>query len=251
MATILVVDDEPDILLLTRLNLERDGHTIVTAANGAEALDAVQDEVPDLIVLDVMMPGVDGWTVLDQLKSKLDKSFSSIPVILLTALGGPMDRAKGAIEGAVRHLTKPIDLDDLRAAVLAALAEPELPQRRKAQQQALETLARMERNAPPPDRIEGPRPRLSALEREREPVRTAVVAPTAITADQLDQLTTKQRQLLEAVAAAPTVMEAATSLQMSRSNIYASLRRISRKLGVRSVTELLDAARAGQLSPSE
>ena len=81
MATILIVDDEPDILLLTQLNLERDGHRIVTAGNGSEALAAVQEAPPDLILLDVMMPDVDGWAVLDQLKTHLGKPFSDIPVI--------------------------------------------------------------------------------------------------------------------------------------------------------------------------
>ncbi len=151
MATILVVDDEPDIRLLTKLNLERDGHTIVTATDGEEALDAVRDAPPDLIVLDVMMPKVDGWAVLEQLKSALDKPITEIPVIVVTALGGPMDRVKGGIEGAVQYLTKPMDLEALRAAVTDALAEPEPPQRRKAQHHALEMLARIERNVAPTD----------------------------------------------------------------------------------------------------
>src|ERR1051325_3625589 len=133
MATILVVDDEPDIRLLTTVNLERDGHRIIGASNGAEALEAVKDALPDLILLDVMMPELDGWGVLDQLKAHLGKPFSDIPVILLTALGG----VKGGIEGAVRYLTKPIDLDELRQAVTDALNEPESAQRRKAQGKAL------------------------------------------------------------------------------------------------------------------
>src|SRR5206468_8756070 len=160
MATILVVDDEPDIRLLVQLNLERDGHRIVTAGNGTEALAAVQATPPDLILLDVMMPEVDGWTVLEELKSTLGKPFSDIPVILLTALGGPMDRVKGGIEGAVRYLTKPIDLDELRDAVTDALITPEGPQRRKAQGKALEMLARIERNVSPTAADDAPRPRL-------------------------------------------------------------------------------------------
>src|SRR5256885_739051 len=171
MATILVVDDEPDIRLLTKLNLERDGHVIVTAANGAEALAAVQKAAPDLILLDLMMPEIDGWTVLDQLKAHLGKPISDIPVILLTALGGPMDRVKGGIEGAVRYLTKPIDLDELRSAVVEALEEPEPGQRRRAQARALELLARMESNAPAGSDGDVPRPRLSGLERGPAPPR--------------------------------------------------------------------------------
>jgi len=246
MATILVVDDEPDIRLLTKLNLERDGHTIVTASNGEEALDAVTAAPPDLIVLDVMMPKVDGWDVLDRLKHHLDARFSEIPVILLTALGGPLDRVKGGIEGAVRYLTKPIDLDDLRAAVHDALAAPELGQRRAAQQEALETLARIERNAAPGDAARGPRPRLSALEHRAAPAPPAE-PPIVIEAERLASLTDKQRQLLHVVASAPTIMEAAGELAMSRSNVYASLRRINRKLGTRSVRDLLDVVRAGHV----
>ena len=247
MAIILVVDDEPDIRLLTKVNLERDGHQILTAGNGSEALEAVKESPPDLILLDVMMPDVDGWTVLEQLKSQLGKPFSDIPVILLTALGGPLDRVKGGIEGAVRFLTKPMDLDELRTAVTEALETPEGPQRRKAQQQALEMLARIERNVSPTATDNAPRPRLSGLERGPELARASQPSAGQQAAANLDQLTGKQRELLEAVRRAPTVMEAASTLQMSRSNVYSSLRRISRKLGTRSVRELLHLVRHGDL----
>src|SRR4051812_1795793 len=219
MATILVVDDEPDIRLLTTLNLERDGHVIIGAGNGAEALEAVKDAPPDLIVLDVMMPELDGWGVLEQLKAHLGKPISDIPVILLTALGSPLDRVKGGIEGAVRYLTKPIDLDELREAVTEALNEPEAPQRRKAQGKALEMLARIERNVSPTIADDAPRPRLSALERGPEPPRPSLPTPGQLAAANLEHLTTKQRELLDAVWRSPTVMEAAASLKMSRSNV--------------------------------
>lgn len=247
MATILVVDDEPDIRLLLQINLEHEGHEIVTAKDGAEALSAVQASPPDLIVLDVMMPDIDGWGVLDQLKSKLGKPFSDIPVIMLTALGGPMDRVKGGIEGAVRYLTKPIDLDDLRTSVDDALASPEAPQRRKAQEKALEMLARIESNAPLTVPDTQPRPRLSGLERGPEPPRPNAPTPAQQAAAHLDELTPKQRELLDAVWRTPTVMEAASALHMSRSNVYSSLRRISRKLGTRSVRDLLHLVRHGDL----
>jgi CheY-like chemotaxis protein/DNA-binding CsgD family transcriptional regulator len=247
MATILIVDDEPDIRLLTKLNLERDGHRIVTASNGTEALAAVQEALPDLILLDVMMPEIDGWAVLDQLKAHLGKPISDIPVILLTALGSPLDRVKGGIEGAVRYLTKPIDLDELRQAVLDALDAPEGPQRRKAQGKALEMLARIERNVSPTAADTAPRPRLSGLERGPEPPRPTAPSAGQQAAANLDQLTTKQRELLDAVWRAPTVMEAAATLKMSRSNVYSSLRRISRKLGTKSVRELLHLVRHGDL----
>jgi CheY-like chemotaxis protein/DNA-binding CsgD family transcriptional regulator len=247
MATILVVDDEPDIRLLTKMNLERDGHKIVTATNGEEALEAVQTAPPDLILLDIMMPKVDGWGVLEQLKGALDKPITEIPVILLTALGGPLDRVKGGIEGAVQYLTKPIDLEALRTAVSQALSEPELPQRRKAQHNALEMLARIERNAAPTEVSAAPRPRLSALERGPGPTRVEPEPAARINEERIAALTEKQRQLLQVVSAAPTVMEAAGELGMSRSNVYASLRRINRKLGTRSVRDLLDVVRSGEV----
>lgn len=248
MATILVVDDEPDVRLLTKMNLERDGHKIVTASNGEEALEAVRHAPPDLIVLDVMMPKVDGWGVLEELKSALDKPITDIPVILLTALGSPLDRVKGGIEGAVQFMTKPMDLDDLRAAVTNALAEPELPQRRKAQHNALEMLARIERNAAPNEVSAAPRPRLSALERGPGQVRVEPPPTVQIDAERIASLTDKQRHLLQVVSKAPTVMEAACELRMSRSNVYASLRRINRKLGTRSVRDLLDVVRSGDVT---
>jgi DNA-binding response OmpR family regulator len=248
MATILVVDDEPDIRLLTKLNLERDGHTIVTATDGEEALDTVRETPPDLIVLDVMMPNVDGWDVLEQLKSALDKPITEIPVIVVTALGSPMDRVKGGIEGAVQYLTKPMDLERLRAAVTDALAEPEASQRRKAQHHALEMLARIERNAASIDAEAAPRPRLSALEHDKVLAREEPSPVARIEEDRLASLTDKQRRLLRVVSGAPTVMEAAAELGMSRSNVYASLRRINRRLGTRSVRDLLGIARSGDLT---
>jgi DNA-binding NarL/FixJ family response regulator len=94
---------------------------------------------------------------------------------------------------------------------------------------------------------DAPRPRLSGLERGPEPARANQPSAGQQAAANLDQLTGKQRELLEAVRRAPTVMEAASTLQMSRSNVYSSLRRISRKLGTRSVRELLHLVRHGDL----
>jgi DNA-binding response OmpR family regulator len=246
MATILVVDDEPDIRLLIQMTLERDGHETVMAKDGAEALVTVHDARPDLVVLDVMMPEIDGWTVLQRLKADDDPNISAIPVLMLTALGAPIDQVKGGIEGAVRYLTKPIDLDGLRDAVLDALQGPEQPKRRKAQQQALEMLARIESNAPPAEASTAPRPRLSGLELERQPVR-APAPMVQLAEERVATLTDKQRVMLETVARAPTVIEAAEELEMSRSNVYASLRRISRKLGTSSVSDLLEIVRRSGL----
>jgi CheY-like chemotaxis protein len=252
LATILVVDDEPDIRMLVRFTLALDGHDVIEAGDGAEALTAVAELRPDLIILDVMMPQVSGWDTLTQLKADGDQTVREIPVVMLTALSAPMDRAKGGIEGAVRYLAKPIDTDDLRASVIDALAGgPEPVQRRHAQRRALEDLARMERDDQGLDAVDtdSPRPRLLGLETARSPDRPATALAAPDLAEAVARLTDKQRELLEAVRRAPTVMEAAANLGMSRSNVYASLRRITRRLHVRTVSELLQHVRAGNVLP--
>ena len=113
MARVLVVDDEPDIVLFAQVNLELNGHEVRTAADGEEALAAVEAERPDVMILDVMMPHLDGWGVLERLKAHADPDIRTIPVVMLTALDTDHDQARGGIEGAVRYLTKPFAPDDL------------------------------------------------------------------------------------------------------------------------------------------
>jgi DNA-binding response OmpR family regulator len=243
VASVLVVDDEPDIRYLTQVNLELDGHRVMTAANGAEALAAVQVEVPDLVLLDVMMPGVDGWSVLEQLKTHLDDRVKSVKVLMMTALGADDDRLRGGIEGAVRYLVKPVTPEELREAVQEVLAGgPERELRRQAQTGALLELARKEKGTGSDHDDRGPR--LSRLEHARSrddgPADSDVVH---IGAD----LTEKQRTLLRSLQASTSVSAAAGELGVSRSNVYASLRRIARKLGDDSVPDLLRRLRSGKL----
>jgi CheY-like chemotaxis protein/DNA-binding CsgD family transcriptional regulator len=247
MATILVVDDEPDIRYYAQVNLELDGHQVLLAANGAEALAQAEAHRPDVILLDVMMPGVDGWSVLESLKANLDLTIKQIPVLMLTALSSDQDHVRGGIEGAIRYLTKPVSPEQLRVAIEQALAEDEPSQRRRAQHGALEKMARIEKGGPAtaPDT---PRPRLTKLEHVR-PAEDATAARPARWSDDeaFAELTKKQRELLEVLRDSSSVTEAATRLGVSRSNIYASLRRVGRKLGVSSVTDLLRQLRAGSL----
>jgi DNA-binding response OmpR family regulator len=118
---ILVVDDDPRMLRLLRLNLERAGYRVATEGDGAAALDRVEVERPDLILLDVMMPALDGFTFLARLRE-----FSAIPVIMLTAKGEERDKVRGLDLGADDYLTKPFGPAELLARVRAVL-------RRKAQ----------------------------------------------------------------------------------------------------------------------
>ena len=244
MATVLVVDDEADIRELVRINLEMEGHRVVLAADGAQALESLRRESPDLVILDVMMPGIDGWEVLGAIKADSDEALAQTPVMMLTARTDDMDRIKGAIEGAIRYVTKPFGVADLRTQVRDALSgDAEIVRRRKVQQQALEQLARIERGDRGAVADEGTaRPRLTRLEQAHAP---SSPKPSSVSPAAVEALSDKQRELLIRVAAAPTVRAAAEELEVSRSNVYASLRRIARKLGVRSVPELLTLARDG------
>lgn len=114
--TVLVVDDEPRILRFVRAELESAGFRVLTAANGFTALEAAYSENPDLLVLDVIMPGLDGFEVLRRLRD-----VSSIPVILLTARGSDADKVRGLDLGADDYLTKPFSPDELSARVRAVL----------------------------------------------------------------------------------------------------------------------------------
>lgn len=102
---ILVVDDEEDILLLCRVNLEFEGYEVVTASSGIEGLEKARQSLPDLVLLDVMMPKMDGWHVLEALKA--DPATASTPVIILTARVQGQDQMRGWAGGADDYIMKP------------------------------------------------------------------------------------------------------------------------------------------------
>lgn len=246
MARVLVVDDEADIRRLVRFSLELDGHQVTEAADGLEALRALGPEAPDVMVLDVTMPRLDGWEVLMRLKAGAGAVGTDLPVIMLTALDADVDRIRAGIEGAVRYLTKPFDPDDLRLEVQRALEEPEPVQRRRAALEALEHLAALER---PDGDSDGDRPPAAHphITRLGGPIEAANFRPRPrrLGVEQVQRLSARQGELLRAVAATPTVLAAAERLGVSRSNVYSSLRRIARRLEVASVTELVALARQG------
>ncbi|KAF0111590.1 MAG: OmpR family two-component response regulator [Chloroflexi bacterium] len=113
---ILVVDDEPLYLRLLRVNLESEGYEITTAKNGEEALDQISQHIPDLIIMDVMMPKMDGITTCVRIRQ-----FSNVPIILLTALNEEHDRVNGLNIGADDYVTKPFSATELVARVRAVL----------------------------------------------------------------------------------------------------------------------------------
>ncbi len=108
---ILVVDDERHIVRLVQVNLERAGYEVLTAFDGVEALEKVKNEMPDMVVLDVMMPRMDGFEVLKNLQS--DPRFQNIPAIMLTAKAQDADIFKGWASGVSSYLTKPFNPREL------------------------------------------------------------------------------------------------------------------------------------------
>jgi two-component system KDP operon response regulator KdpE len=118
---ILVVDDEERMLRFIRLNLEHDGFQVIEAVKGHEALDKMRTDMPDLILLDVMLPDLDGFEVL-----KMVREISNIPVIMLTAKGEEDDRVKGLELGADDYVTKPFSPRELVSRVKAVLRRLEM-----------------------------------------------------------------------------------------------------------------------------
>ncbi len=113
---ILVVDDEPPIVRLVKAKLRVDGYEVITASHGEEALQILQQESPDLVVLDVMMPDMDGFETLRRIRQT-----STVPVVMLTARGSDMDKLKGLQGGADDYITKPFNPDELEARIAAIL----------------------------------------------------------------------------------------------------------------------------------
>ena len=127
---ILVVDDEPRILNFLTAKLRASGYEVIAAGNGAAALEQAQAQEPDLIVLDVLMPGMDGFETLRQLRT-----FSPVPVVFLSARGADVDRIKGLGLGADDYLPKPFSPDELVARIDAVLRRIGPSDSRKAQMQ--------------------------------------------------------------------------------------------------------------------
>jgi DNA-binding response OmpR family regulator len=117
MARVLVIDDEPDVLLLCRVNLQHAGHDVLEASDGEQGLSLAVTELPDAVVLDLMLPLMDGYAVLAALKA--DERTRDLPVLVLTAKAQREDRVRCWEEGAAEYMTKPFS----PAALAATLAQ--------------------------------------------------------------------------------------------------------------------------------
>lgn len=113
---ILVVDDEALLVKGIRFNLQHDGYEVITGGDGLEAVHMVREEKPDLVVLDVMMPNMDGMTACAKIRE-----FSNVPIILLTAKADDIDKLMGFDHGADDYLTKPFNILELKARIRALL----------------------------------------------------------------------------------------------------------------------------------
>lgn len=139
--TVLVVDDEADIRTLCKVNLEYEGYRVLEAANGEEALDLARKEQPDLILLDLMMPGMDGWDVMENLQG--NHATAKIPVIFLTALADEESQLRGWAEGILDYVTKPFNPLSLSRYVSDALKEKDPGDTENRREQIIERLKRM------------------------------------------------------------------------------------------------------------
>lgn len=116
---VLIVDDEMDTLLPLKRSLETGDYIVVEALNGQEALDIVRNEIPDIILLDLMLPGMDGYEVCSRLKN--NALTKNIPIIMLTARDLVKDRVKGLEIGADDYVAKPFNLHELKARIKSVL----------------------------------------------------------------------------------------------------------------------------------
>ncbi|MEL6264015.1 MAG: response regulator, partial [Cyanobacteria bacterium J06626_6] len=112
---LLLIDDDPNLILLVKDYLEFRGYEVVTAENGREALDILEQEIPDMIICDVMMPEMDGYTFVEQVRQTERTSW--IPVLFLSAKGQSADRVKGLNKGADVYMVKPFEPEELVAQV--------------------------------------------------------------------------------------------------------------------------------------
>lgn len=124
---IVAADDDPQLLRLVTRNLQLDGYEVVAAGDGQQALGRIEEKLPDLVILDVMMPKLDGFAVCERVRE-----FSAVPIIIVTARGQDQDKIRGLDLGADDYLTKPFSVDELLARVRAVLRRSQLSAQQNA-----------------------------------------------------------------------------------------------------------------------
>jgi DNA-binding response OmpR family regulator len=138
---VLVIDDEAPIRLLCRVNLEAEGMNVLEAKDGPSGVARAKDDHPDVILLDVMMPGLDGWRVAEELLE--DPSTRDIPIVFLTARAEFRDRARGLDIGGVDYITKPFNPVELAPLVLGLLGRLERGERDEMRREKIAELRKL------------------------------------------------------------------------------------------------------------
>lgn len=126
--TVLTADDDPQLLRLMSRNLQLEGYEVLAASDGQQALEQIEQQLPDLVLLDVMMPKLDGFAVCQRVRE-----FSAVPIIIVTARGQDQDKVRGLDLGADDYLTKPFSIDELLARVRAVLRRAQFATKENAQ----------------------------------------------------------------------------------------------------------------------
>ena len=124
--TILIVDDEPNIIVPLQFLMEQNGYRVLVAQSGEEAIESIIQYRPDLVLLDIMLPGIDGYEVCEIIR--LNPEWKHTKVIFLTAKGRDMDKAKGMVLGADAFVTKPFSNADVIRKVKTLLETPDEPE---------------------------------------------------------------------------------------------------------------------------
>jgi DNA-binding response OmpR family regulator len=141
----LIIDDEAPIRLLCRVNLEAEGIEVLEAPDGVTGLELARSEKPDAILLDVMMPGMDGWNVAEQLLS--DEGTNAIPIIFLTARADLRDRVRGMDAGGLDYITKPFNPLELASLVREVVAAVDRGEREQLRTERISELRNLFENA--------------------------------------------------------------------------------------------------------
>lgn len=214
---ILLVDDEPGLREAVQAYLEDSGFTVRAASNAREGWDLLQQEIPDVVISDIMMPQVDGHAFLAQVRE--DVRFKGLPVVFLTARGMTKDRIQGYNAGCDAYLSKPFDPEEL-VAVVGNLIE-----RRAAQ-------------APEPGDV----PDIAVMARQIEEIKAMLTQKggiTKITSDIRIDLTPREQSVLDLVAEGLMNKEIASRLETSVRNVEKYVSRLFSKTGTNSRTELV------------
>ncbi|HIK55532.1 MAG TPA: response regulator transcription factor [Synechococcales cyanobacterium M55_K2018_004] len=216
---ILLVDDEPGLRQAVQAYLEDSGFTVQTASNARDGWDLLQQSLPDLVITDIMMPQVDGYQFLKQMRD--DPRFETLPVIFLTARGMTSDRIQGYTAGCDAYLPKPFDPEEL-VAIVNSLLERRAALNRAASDSETPDIAEMARQIA----------EIRAMLNQRGSI---AQTPAPIKID----LTPREQSVLERVAEGLMNKEIARQLDTSVRNVEKYVSRLFSKTGTNSRTELV------------